>query len=41
MTADAVRVEPIIVAPLLAIPMILVFVLWVLLSGGKKQRHKR
>ncbi len=40
-TADAVRVEPIIVAPLLAIPMILVFVLWVLLSGGKKQRHKR
>lgn len=38
-TADALRIEPLLVAPVAAVPMLLVLLLW-LLTGGSRQRNK-
>ena len=38
-TADAMQIEPLIVAPLVAIPMLLILLLMVLFGGGKKKRR--
>lgn len=37
-TADALQIEPVIVAPLVAVPMLLVLLLVVLFSGNKKKK---
>ncbi len=37
-TADAMQIEPIIVAPLVAVPMLLVLLIWLLVSTRKKKR---
>lgn len=40
-TADAMQIEPVLVAPVVAAPMLLVLLLWLLASGPKKHRkHK-
>jgi len=36
-TADATQIEPLIVAPLVATPMLLVLLMTVLFGGGKKK----
>ena len=38
-TADAMQIEPLIVAPLVAIPMLLILLLMVLFGGGNKKRR--
>ena len=38
-TADATQIEPLIVAPLVAVPMLLVLLLMVLFGGGKKKNR--
>ena len=38
-SADATRIEPIIVAPIIALPMLLILLIWLLASSRKK--HKR
>lgn len=39
-TADALQIEPIIVAPLVAVPMLLVLLVIVLFSGNKRKKKK-
>lgn len=39
-TADAVQIEPVIVAPFLAIPILLVLFVWLLIPKPKKNRRK-
>ena len=39
-TADAMQIEPIIVAPLVAVPMLLVLLVIVLFSGNKRKKKK-
>lgn len=39
LTSDAIQVEPLIVAPLLALPVLLVLSLGVMLFGGRKKRN--
>ncbi len=41
-TADAMRIEPIVVAPLLAVPILLALFLWIMIKSWKpKKRRKR
>ena len=37
MTSDAIQIEPLIVAPAVALPMLLVLLMILLVSGGKKK----
>ena len=39
--SDATQVEPLLVAPIIAAPMLLVLLIWMLVSTGKKQRRHR
>lgn len=39
-TADAVQIEPMIVAPLVAVPILLILLIWLLVKTGKKQQYK-
>lgn len=38
-TSDAVQIEPLLVAPVLALPLLLIFLLLTLPSGGGRRRH--
>ena len=40
-TADAVRIDPILVSPAAAAPMLLLLFLWLMFGGGKKKPKKR
>lgn len=40
-TADAVRIDPILVSPAAAVPMLLLLFLWLMFGGGKKKPKKR
>ena len=40
-TADAVRIDPILVAPAASMPMLLLLFLWLMFGGGKKKPKKR
>ena len=40
-TADAVRIDPIMVSPAAAVPMLLLLFLWLMFGGGKKKPKKR
>lgn len=40
-TADAMRLEPIAVAPLLAVPVLLIFIIWLMLSSKKSKSQKK
>ena len=40
-TADALQIEPEIVAPFIAIPIILVLLIWMLTSTGISMRRKK
>lgn len=40
-TADAMRIEPLLVAPVAAVPMLLALLLWLLTSSGKPKNRKR
>ena len=39
-TADAMQIEPLIVAPLVAVPMLIVLLIMVLFGGGKKKERR-
>lgn len=39
-TADAIQIEPLVVAPLVAVPMLLLLLVWLLISSGRKKRRK-
>lgn len=40
-TADALKIEPVYVAPFIAVPVLILMVIWVLIAtGGRKQRRK-
>ena len=36
-TADAIKIEPIITAPIMALPLLLVLLLWLLVSNRKRK----
>ena len=38
-TADALQIEPVLVAPFLALPMLLVLFIWMLISTGRRKRR--
>ena len=38
-TADAIQIEPLLVAPIVAIPMLLVLLILLLLPGQPRKRH--
>ncbi len=40
-TADAMQIEPILVAPAVAAPMLLILLIWLLLSGPKNSGKKK
>lgn len=40
-TADAIRIDPILVSPAAAAPMLLLLFLWLMFGGGKKKPKKR
>ena len=37
-TADAMQIEPVIVAPIVAVPMLLLLLIWVLVSSRKRKK---
>ena len=39
--ADATQIQPVLVAPVLAAPMLLVLLVWMMISTGKKQRRRK
>ena len=39
--ADATQIKPVLVAPVLALPMLLVLLVWMMVSTGKKQRRRK
>ncbi len=39
-TADAVQIEPVLIAPLAAVPMLLVLLIWLLISTRKREKKK-
>ena len=36
--ADAIQIEPVIVAPIIAVPMLLILLIWVMVGGRKKKK---
>lgn len=40
-TADAMRIEPVVVAPVAAVPMLLALMIWMLISTGRKKPGKK
>ena len=40
-TSDAIRVDPVLVAPAAAAPMLIAMALWLLISPGSKKKKKR
>ena len=39
-TADAIRIDPILVAPVAAVPMLLILLVWLLAGDGRKKKKK-
>ena len=39
--SDATQIKPVLVAPVLALPMLLVLLVWMMVSTGKKQRRRK
>jgi sortase A len=39
--ADATQIQPVLVAPVLAVPMLLIMLVWMLVSTSRKQRRRR
>ena len=39
--ADATQIKPVLVAPVLAVPMLLVLLVWMMVSTGKKQHRRK
>lgn len=39
-TAEAIQIEPLIVAPIVAIPMLLLLLAWLMISTGRKKRRR-
>lgn len=39
-TAEAIQIEPLIVAPVVAVPMLLLLLIWLFISTGKKKRRR-
>lgn len=40
-TADAMQIEPVIVAPLVAVPMLLLLLIWVMVSDHRKKKRRK
>lgn len=39
-TSEAIQIEPLIVAPIVSIPMLLLLLIWLFASGGRKKRRR-
>ncbi len=40
-TSDAIQIEPLIVAPIVALPMLIIFVIWLFAGDNKKRKSSR